>query len=616
MLTASKLRDSIRRQLWPSGEPEALLNSHDLHFQEALALVAKWVKGEREGVVSTFEFCKTSYKCGMTVIPAPRGVIKRVWTVCADWCDPVFYAPSKWPQPECDGRRIIAFSGITSSGKALPLGFQDADSSTDSVAGRARRGIWARERDNIYLAPYIQSTEMVVIEWDGIKVEWKDEDPVNEDVDYRNVLKLFLQAFHERDHGDMGRALSFHNPRAMRQPELAGSADLALAELMNWDDEKRRQRRDTGECAEFPPPGRCLIPAALEDTCEIPEPPGPLVLAHIGNFGSGDDNADLVAAVVQGIGPTYILGSAPNAYNEDTSSQNYDDVVGTNYHSFIHPYVGSQGEGAERNAFWPSPGTVDWLHDGDLSTYQAFFPLPNNGRYYDVCLGPIHLFVLDALSTEPDGATEDSAQALWLKAKLWMARNEPSWKVVLMGDEAPYSTLGSTTARRWSFKSWGADLVLSGKGNYERVSKLGLQYINNGSGGRTLETTLNSAIEGRQYYDEENYGAGRIVATRCSLRYEFIDVGGVIRDSVQLTRPSIGECASAVVAATLEQGSLMNFLPPVVETEQTQQQFFSFAGNPNGGLTAPGPLPCMCWDSVNNVYWVKDDGLLTNTGWH
>jgi hypothetical protein len=47
-----------------------------------------------------------------------------------------------------------------------------------------------------------------------------------------------------------------------------------------------------------------------------------------------------------------------------------------------------------------------------------------------------------------------------------------------------------------------------------------------------------------------------------------------------------------------------------------QQQFFSHAGDPNGAVLVTGPLPCQCWDSVNNQTWVKDDGIVSNTGWH
>jgi hypothetical protein len=213
--TFKQLTDEIRRQVWPSGEPENLVLSHSQHLQEGMAKIAEFVEAEQENVVSTFEFCKTFFKCGMTVIPAPDGVVKRVFTVCQSngtFCDAVLYRPVDWPQPECDGRRVLQLlTNITPTAKRLPLGFTEADPAFDASCGRARVGVWARHQDNIYIAPFIQSTEMVVVEWDGIKNVWEDSDPVSESQGYRAALKFYLQHAHERDYGSIERAMVFHN---------------------------------------------------------------------------------------------------------------------------------------------------------------------------------------------------------------------------------------------------------------------------------------------------------------------------------------------------------------------------------------------------------------------
>jgi len=55
-------------------------------------------------------------------------------------------------------------------------------------------------------------------------------------------------------------------------------------------------------------------------------------------------------------------------------------------------------------------------------------------------------------------------------------------------------------------------------------------------------------------------------------------------------------------------------------TAECVQQFFTYAGDPNGYVPPSAnqftTLPLQCLDTVNKVIWVKDDGILGNTGWH
>ena len=50
--------------------------------------------------------------------------------------------------------------------------------------------------------------------------------------------------------------------------------------------------------------------------------------------------------------------------------------------------------------------------------YFDYFTLPGNERYYDFTWGPVHLFALDDIESEPDGVGASSIQAQWLKAGL------------------------------------------------------------------------------------------------------------------------------------------------------------------------------------------------------
>ena len=154
----------------------------------------------------------------------------------------------------------------------------------------------------------------------------------------------------------------------------------------------------------------------------VPEPPPDggrtrALLARFAVIGDyGNDSADeaRVARMVSGWNPDFIITTGDNNYPSG-SAETIDANIGRHYERFIGNYHGAYGPGAVVNRFWPSPGNHDW-DDGALAAYIDYFTLPGNERYYDVTIGPVHLFALDSDPREPDGNTEDSLQARWLEA--------------------------------------------------------------------------------------------------------------------------------------------------------------------------------------------------------
>jgi hypothetical protein len=255
MINWKQLRKQLTLQMWPSGAPENLENRNpefpdvpspiEQLFQEGAADISKWVECERESNVDCVEFCKTFYRCGMTALRKPSGVIKRVFTICNDdFCDPVFYTQGDPDDPERWAhylRRLLKPSAAT---EHLPMGFLPADASTDSSLGRARTGVWSIKEGNILLAPWIQSTEKVYVEWSGIKKFWKEEDLVlNEHQDYRKALRMYVQFAYERDYGSAEKAALY----LIRRPGMADTGYYAdaLADLM-WQCREETKTRDTG----------------------------------------------------------------------------------------------------------------------------------------------------------------------------------------------------------------------------------------------------------------------------------------------------------------------------------------------------------------------------------
>lgn len=528
MKTVKQLQDEIRAQIWPSGEPENLkvspvsgvLSAHDAHFQEAFADISKWCPCEQEGQVNIIEFCKTFFKCGMTIVAAPRGNIRRVIVVVGDdYCDPVTYVQVAWPVPECLGRNIS--SRVPEMPVPdFPLGFASASSATDATCGRARSGVWAIHKGNIYIYPWIQSVEKVLIEWDGIKKIWAEGDPVNEAQDYRKAVKLYCQFAHERDYGTSQKANEFK----FGNPPGSGGYDQALAELI-WQCAQENKTRETDPCLP------CACPSPL--LCGMDEETGiaatvtGLVLAHIGDFGTPNSG---VVNLVRSWDPSAILIAGPN-------ETNYDAGVGASFHDFLKPYYGAHGDGGDTNKVWPAAGNTDWL-DG-LAAYRAFFALPNPRRYYEVCIGLVHLFVLDLTTSETDGFDAASVQAQWLRAKLLLS--PARWKVVMSFASGYSSTSGFSTSSilgvqtfQWPFREWGADLVLSGARNYERLEVGGLPYINNGVAGN--QTATNNVPDPNTKFFSVARGAGKMTVSRDTLLYEFRGTDDALIDSLELTK--------------------------------------------------------------------------------
>jgi hypothetical protein len=167
--------------------------------------------------------------------------------------------------------------------------------------------------------------------------------------------------------------------------------------------------------------------------------------------------------------------------------------------------------------------------------YMDYFNLPGNERYYDVTLGPVHLFVVDSDSREPDGVNSNSAQAKWLKNKL--AASQAQWKLVIF-HHSPYSSgmHGSVDWMRWPFQAWGASAVVSGHDHtYERIELDGFPYFVNGLGGGGIYP-FKEIINGSQMRYNEDYGALLIIADESRLGFQFFNISGELIDSYELYR--------------------------------------------------------------------------------
>jgi hypothetical protein len=253
--------------------------------------------------------------------------------------------------------------------------------------------------------------------------------------------------------------------------------------------------------------------------------------AAIGDYGLAGTNELAVANLVKSWNPDFIITLGDNNYPLGADST-IDQNIGQYYHEYIYPYEGTYGNGSNVNRFFPSLGNHDWYSDS-AKPYLDYFELPGNERYYDFIYGNIHLFSLDSDPNEPDGVTDTSFQAMWLKKAL--QSSEQKWNIVYI-HHAPFSSgpHTSTIFTQWPYKLWGADLVLSGHDHdYERLIVDSLTYIVNGLGGHSIYTFVDT-LEQSVFRYCDNYGALLIEADENKLTTKFYNINEELIDSANV----------------------------------------------------------------------------------
>ena len=294
-------------------------------------------------------------------------------------------------------------------------------------------------------------------------------------------------------------------------------------------------------------------PSSVGSVSATPSAPveEPLRFAVIGDYGTGNARAAQVARLVATGKPAFVIATGDDYYAPagGSGSAKYDRSTGAFYCAWLTDVTTSgsacpHGQ-AKTNGFFPALGNHDYSDaTPGPATYLSYFRLPGtslanssgNERYYDFVQGPVHFFVLNSNFQERDGISSGSVQARWLKAQL--AASTSPWNVVV-DHHPPYSsdsTHGSTTALRWPFEKWGADVVLSGHSHtYERIEHDGVTYVVNGLGG-AARYGFGAPVPGSVARYAKNWGAQEAIATSTSLTFTFRDLNGKAVDTFTLTR--------------------------------------------------------------------------------
>lgn len=254
--------------------------------------------------------------------------------------------------------------------------------------------------------------------------------------------------------------------------------------------------------------------------------------AVIGDYGTGSQGEQAVAALVHSWQPDFIATTGDNNYPSGEAAT-IDHNIGAYYHDFIAPYHGQYGAGSATNRFFPTLGNHDWA--SGAGPYLDYFTLPGNERYYDLLWSPVQLFALDSDPNEPDGVLPTSLQAAWLQQSL--AGSTVCWKIVTL-HHAPFSSgaHGSATWMQWPYQAWGADAVLAGHDHtYERIMHDGLPYFVNGLGGN-LAYPFGEPVPGSAVRFNADVGAMLVEADHRQITFSFVTQSGLLVDSYVLRK--------------------------------------------------------------------------------
>lgn len=564
-LTYKDFKTKLRRTIWVTpGEPSNLIAAHNIFFNEAMVEIAKWCFLNRQNNTSVINACKTLVRCGLTVFDSPPtvdgpGVIRRVYTIANnEWCDFVYFEKSTMRDIQCWSRRLCGYTAPLNVGlPALQQGFRYAEAATDSPYGRGRIGLWAEERKRIYIAPWIQSNEKVIVEWDGWKQDWQDDDIVDEVIwgaDIQAAIRTYVRWKHEDTFGcDLQKKRDLYSQFYGDGRDVEGE----LANLMYWDKSKR-EGDSVEDCSQ-----RYLPTKAELDDDVVEEAPGATSFAIIGDFGEVGTAPEQVATMVKSWNPEFIVSAGDNWYGSTNTREDLDLKVGRLYADYIGNYSGAYGNGASRQNFYAAIGDHDRDPVGRLDLELDYFGFAalqdlSNGEirpFYSVVRGPLHIFVVDCGFDQSDvnqqtkyGNTPSSAQAQWLRISLLLSTAR--WKMVVLG-AAPYTSFHSGhnnppftgdgfkaySALQWPFKQWGADVVISGDIHwYERLEVDGLPYITNGAGGSSIFTQANPLSPYTKFIYDGDFGAQKCSVDCNTLQMDFYSRLGVLKESFKLTK--------------------------------------------------------------------------------
>jgi hypothetical protein len=386
-----------------------------------------------------------------------------------------------------------------------------------------------------YVYPRINDTYQIVVEWDGIQVDFVDSDEVPFDEKEAEAVSNYVLSKVAMADLDLQTA-AVHKSEwiSERKQIFLSESDKAVV--------RHTAGSPNGNIRACNPP--------------LPENEDEIQFVAFGDFGVGNDNSRAVAALAKGFEPDFMvwLGDVnyPSGAADTFEANVMDDYDGWVPQS-IYPVWGNHDLESSSGGRYGGP-LADLFPSVDAVTSDEF--------YYDFVRGPCHFYVINSGYTDAEPRVDSGldytaysgitgpAQLLWLEDQIAASTSE--WNIVLFhrpgycSDENYYP---GSTAMRWPWNTLGVDLVLNGHGhNYERLLVSGVPHLVVGTGGADLRdfNSTPSTYSVKRY--NTKHGLVRVHADSSHLQVVFYNVDGDIIDNFTLHQ---AETTSTLMAASL-----------------------------------------------------------------
>ena len=327
-----------------------------------------------------------------------------------------------------------------------------------------------------------------------------------------------------------------------------------------------------------------------------------VVFAVIGDFGSGDANAQIVADMVNNwTDVQFIISLGDNNYDPTLSPSTYNERVCKYYGKWVK----SDGNlcTAKKNAFFSTPGNHDTkVHQKmignrciskglDYSAYDEFFHWPGKERihdsdytdidmYYDFtktvgdATVQFYAFNANCLDADAHGCEDDTTDHGCSKSgncngsyttmadniKSTQVKSRADWSLVFL-HQTPYSLEGDQPCAAIAALDFASDVYNNKRGhnisailaghshNYQRFTSNtnnNVPFYVNGTGGTTLDGCPASCTNPKGTSSagcSSQYGAMKITASKTQLvleYYQFTNNESILLDRCTLTRDVSG----------------------------------------------------------------------------
>lgn len=199
---------NIAQTIFPEGESENLLRNHRQYIADALIDLQQKVPCLRTKHRDRHSMADTFLDCAASVLDAPRGFIGQIYAVTQDnCCAKRYFTPidhDEMLQILADNQNCgtlvdptyyyyIDGYGYLDYPAYGCLYYGDSSGATDlSVRPTTGGSFVSMHNGLLYLFPWLQANEVLVVEWDGIKRSWKDTDEVTWDREVQDAVEHFL----------------------------------------------------------------------------------------------------------------------------------------------------------------------------------------------------------------------------------------------------------------------------------------------------------------------------------------------------------------------------------------------------------------------------------------